>query len=181
MKRVIRFTSIIVILDQLLRFYFQYNFADKYIKLGNWGFTYKINYGIYLMPDAPESLKYILQIIYPVFIFVAYYLYRYYCDSFRISIWVDLSLAFFISGILGNIYIDKLLFGYIRDYFINPIAVSNIADLCIPISILLIIAETVFYKKSRILYKAKINKKALKSFITFIKYDINKIKKQLQR
>jgi len=73
---------------------------------------------------------------------------------------------------MGNMFIDQMLLGYVRDYFINPIAVSNLADLLIPLAIILILLEAILFKESRVLLTFSLSKENIKKLINFIKKDI---------
>lgn len=83
----------------------------------------------------------------------AYFLLKYYHTFYRKSLLVDLAFAFFITATIGNVIVDRLVFGYVRDYFINPIATSNLADIGSEIALILVIIELVKYPKARSLLK----------------------------
>lgn len=58
-----------------------------------------------------------------------------------ISLWLRIALAFMTSGVLGN-FIDRLVFGYVRDMFdfrLINFAIFNVADACISIAAVLMI------------------------------------------
>lgn len=173
MKRVFGFSFILILVDQILRFYAQYNLAGKIIGNKMFGFTYKVNYGLWIYPEAPRYLIFILQIILIFVLLLAYFLYQYFCEFIRKSLLIDLAYASFIAALMGNIYIDQILLGYIRDYFINPIAISNLADILIWFAIILMILEALIFKESRIILTASLNKENIGKLMKFIKGKIN--------
>ncbi len=82
-------------------------------------------------------------------IFILYYFFS--SDDFRVQV----SLALIFSGALGNM-IDRIQFGYVRDFFSfyifgKPFPVFNIADSCIVIGIFVIIAVGLYddYKEKK--------------------------------
>ncbi|MGE5496458.1 MAG: signal peptidase II, partial [Syntrophothermus sp.] len=77
----------------------------------------------------------------------------YYHKNFRKSLMIDLAFGFFTAAIFGNVIVDRLIFGYVRDFFINPIAVSNLADFSGEIALGLVVAEIVSYSRSRSLVR----------------------------
>lgn len=56
---------------------------------------------------------------------------------------IDFALALIIAGALGNL-LDRLFFGYVRDFFRfyifgHPFAVFNVADVCITVGFILLV------------------------------------------
>lgn len=61
---------------------------------------------------------------------------------------IDFALALIMAGALGNL-IDRICFGYVRDFFRfyifgSPFAVFNVADACITLGCILLIFEMLF-------------------------------------
>lgn len=162
----------LILFDQILRFYAQCNLEGKIIGNNTFGLTYKVNRGLWIYPEAPKYFIFILQIILLFILLLIYFLYQYFCKFIRKSLLIDLAYSFFIAAIMGNMFIDQMLLGYVRDYFINPIAVSNLADLLIPLAIILILLEAILFKESRVLLTFSVNKENIKKLINFIKKDI---------
>lgn len=71
-------------------------------------------------------------------------------------------------------FVDQIAFGYVRDYIINPIAISNLADLLIWGAIILMLLETILFKESRVLLTASLNKENIKKLINFVKLKLYK-------
>ena len=63
---------------------------------------------------------------------------KYYQKILGSSILIDLSFAFLTTGLLGNLLIDRMIFGYIRDYLVIPLGVANLADFCGQIALILL-------------------------------------------
>jgi lipoprotein signal peptidase len=159
LKRPIAFGILILSFDQLLKWYFQTNFAGKRLMLlGNWGFTYLTNPGIWLKKDISDSLMLAIQ-IYALLVWVyVIFMLRYYNINYRRSVYTDLAFGFFTAAIFGNVIVDRLIFGYVRDFFINPIAVSNLADVSGEIALILVVIELLAYTKSRSFIKIRVPK-----------------------
>ena len=68
---------------------------------------------------------------------------------YRKSIFIDISFAFFTTAALGNVILDRLFLGYIRDYFITPIAICNLADISFEISLIFFVIELIRYPDAR--------------------------------
>jgi len=153
MKRPFILAFLILILDQGLKIYFQFT-KIEYLSSLNFGFTYQINHALWINPNMKDSLIYITFLFSFTIWCLVIYLISQYHKKLRKSFIVDFAFAFYTVGILGNM-IDKIIFGYIRDFFITPIAICNLADICGFIGIYIFCLEFVFYPKSRILLKWK--------------------------
>ncbi|WP_033164058.1 signal peptidase II [Clostridium sp. KNHs205] len=175
MKKVFGISIVLIIIDQLLRYYAQYNLYDKIIGNKHFGLTYRINYGIYLHPNANKYFMLLLAIAFLIILFFSYFAYEYYCTHIRRSTLIDIAYASLIASILGNVYIDRIIFGYVRDYIITPIAIANLADILIEISIFLLILEMIINKEARKLLRKDFNLKNIKIFLIYI---INKLDKK---
>lgn len=177
MKRTLFFGISLIIIDQLLRLYFQTHYVGKkLLLLDHWGFTYTVNYGLWINPNMSDKIIAMLFAIVVSVWVLAYYLVKFYHKHYGKSLLIDLSFGFFTAGALGNV-IDKLFLGYIRDYFINPIATSNLADISIYIALIFYFLEISIYPKSRQLLRFNFSLSPwysnLKTFISFIRGKYN--------
>ena len=102
------------------------------------GFTYVTNPGLYVSQNISDLTIVILQIFVVSVWILLFYSIKYYQKILGRSILIDLSFAFITTGLLGNLLIDRLLLGYIRDYLVLPFGVANLADFCGQIAILLL-------------------------------------------
>jgi len=153
LRRPVLFGIMLIIADQLLKWYFQTYFEGKRILLlNNFGFTYTINHGLWIKPDISKELLAIIQILAAIIWAIVYFLVKNYHKYYRKSMLIDLSFCFYSAATFGNI-IDMKLLGYIRDYFINPIAISNLADVSIIFAVLFFILEMLTFKRSRKILK----------------------------
>ena len=77
------------------------------------GFTYVTNPGLYVSLNISDLSIFILQIfVIAVWILVMISI-KYYQKILGSSILIDLSFAFLTTGLLGNLLIDRMIFGYI--------------------------------------------------------------------
>lgn len=61
---------------------------------------------------------------------------------------IDFALALILAGAIGNL-IDRIAFGYVRDFFQfyifgSPFAVFNVADVCITLGMILLVFEIIY-------------------------------------
>ncbi len=153
MKRPFILAFIILMIDQGLKTYFQYAYIDHY---RHFGFTYVVNDGLWIGPNISNKIIYLLFLFaFLVWCFTIYLL-RIYQIKYRKSIVVDFAFAFYTVGIIGNM-IDKLIFGYIRDFFVTPYVICNLADLSGFIGLFIFIIEFLIYPKSRDLLKIRMS------------------------
>lgn len=153
MKRAAIISSIVLIIDQVLKFYFQFNFDGiKLLLSKDWGFTFVTNPGITVNQNLSDSSVLFIQLYVLAVFFLIILSVKYYNKKIGNSIYVDLAFAFFSTALLGNIIIDRILFGGIRDYFITPIGVANFADYCGLLAFLLVFLEFVFNQKLKTIF-----------------------------
>ena len=139
MKRALTLSLLLISFDQILKRFFQTNFYDKKLMfLDMLGFTYVTNPGLYVSQNISDLTIVILQIFVVSVWILLFYSIKYYQKILGRSILIDLSFAFITTGLLGNLLIDRLLLGYIRDYLVLPFGVANLADFCGQIAILLL-------------------------------------------
>lgn len=174
LKKVFRLFIILLIMDQVLKFYFQFFFFGKRIQWKRWGFTYKRNYGTWLIPDATREIIIILVIGCIISLFFATYLYKFYTNYVRNGKLINFIFALFLAGMSSNIFIDQILFGYIRDYIINPIAISNLADIYLNLMVILIIIESIITSRNVKNKQSYLKENSMKSYFLFIYADIKK-------
>lgn len=165
---------ILLSIDQILKFYFQFFFFGKTIQWKSWGFTYKKNYGTWLIPDATRKIIILLVISCIISLFFATYLYKFYTNYVRNGKLIDFIFALFLAGVSSNIFIDQVLFGYIRDYIINPIAISNLADIYLNLMVTLIIIESIIISNNFKNKQSCMKRNSIKSYFLFIYSDIKK-------
>ena len=130
MKRAVFFSAILLVVDQLLKWYFQSYFVGKTVQLvKGFGLTYTTNPGIWVNKNiSTEVLLFVQVVAFFVWILI-FYLMKYYQSYYRKSMYIDISFGLFTTAVFGNIYLDRILYGFIRDFLINPIAISNFADI----------------------------------------------------
>lgn len=145
MKRVVIFSLIIFIIDQLVKlvvgFCIDLNTSFVVIKnffnlsnVHNYGAAFSILYG-----------NRIFLII--VSIFALVFVYYFMLKNKELSK-LDIAIySLLIGGILGNMF-DRIVYGYVVDFFDFHIfgydfPVFNIADICIVISVFLILCDTI--------------------------------------
>tara|TARA_Y100000310_G_scaffold313860_1_gene362682 strand:- start:4124 stop:4552 length:429 start_codon:yes stop_codon:yes gene_type:complete len=137
MKKYITLATILVILDQLTKWFFQ----EKTIELSSWlSFTYVKNTGAAF--GSLQGYNSILIIITIIILGICFYYFKNY----------KLPLALIIAGGIGNL-IDRIFFGFVRDFIsVSVWPVFNIADASNTIGVIFL--AYVFYKEEK-LYKAK--------------------------
>ena len=151
MKRPLLLSLIIISFDQILKWYFQTNFHDKKILLfDDFGFTYVVNPGIYISMNISEISILLLQLfVVSIWIVVFYSLKQFQPILRKRNFLIDLSFAFLTTGLVGNLLLDRIMFGYIRDYLILPMGIANLADFCGLISLFLFSFELYRSKEFR--------------------------------
>ena len=174
MKRVVEITTILISIDKILKSYFQFFFPNNKIEWNGWGVTYKKNYGTWLIPNATRGNIILLIIGCVVILFFAIYLYKYYTMNVRTGKLVDAIFSLLLAGISSNIFIDQALLGYIRDYIINPIAISNLSDIYVNLMVVLIVIESIILHRNKKNRKTEGERNSLKKYFLFIYSDIKK-------
>lgn len=144
MKRIILFSLIIFIIDQLVKLFIGFsvdlNTSITVVKnffyisnVHNYGAAFSILYG--------NRFFLIFVSVFAV-IFVYYYMLK--NKKFN---WIDIIIySLLIGGILGNLF-DRIVYGYVVDYldfniFGYNFPIFNIADISIVVSVFLIIIDT---------------------------------------
>lgn len=144
MKRIILFSLIIFIIDQLVKLFIGFsvdlNTSITVVKnffyisnVHNYGAAFSILYG--------NRFFLIFVSVFAV-IFVYYYMLK--NKKFN---WIDIIIySLLIGGILGNLF-DRIVYGYVVDYldfniFVYNFPIFNIADISIVVSVFLIIIDT---------------------------------------
>lgn len=170
-KRPLTLAFLTLSIDQLLKFYFQYNFNEKTIIFWDkWGFTYITNPGLWVKSNVTVSQITIIQILILITVFIIFFLTRYYEFYYRKSIWIDLTFSFYVTSCFGNVIIDRMVFGYIRDYLITPIAISNLADFSWVFGLVCLLVEVILYPKSREIFKWRSPKYFFHDVRAFLKF-----------
>ncbi len=149
MKRAFLLAFLILLIDQGFKTFSQINFKGKEIFLfKNFGLTYVQNEALWINPSISNHLILLLfSLVILVWVYVVF-LMRLYIKKYRKSLIVDFAFAFYTVGVLGNI-IDKVIFGYIRDFVLASKIVFNFADIFGILGILIFCFEFIFYPESR--------------------------------
>ena len=154
MKRAVFFSAILLVVDQLLKWYFQSYFVGKTLHLvKGFGLTYTTNPGIWVNKIISTGALLLIQVVAFFVWILIFYLLKYYKAYYRKSIYVDISFGFFTTAVFGNVYLDRILYGFIRDFLINPIAVSNFADIAGSLAFVFFAIELIVYPRARQLIK----------------------------
>lgn len=144
MKRIMLFSMIIFIVDQLVKLFISFSMSLNtsitvfnnffYISnVHNYGAAFSILYGNRIFLVIVSILTLVL-------------VYHFLLKNKKFS-WMDISIySLLIGGILGNLF-DRIMYGYVIDYldfyiFSYNFPIFNIADICIVISVGLIIIDT---------------------------------------
>ena len=156
MKRALILSSILLATDQIIKWFFQTNFVNKKLILfGEIGFRYITNPGIYISHNISDLSILLLQLfVLSVWILLLYSI-KFYQNILGKSLLIDLSFAFLTTGLLGNLIIDRMVFGHIRDYLILPMGIANIADFCGLIAIILFSIEIILSTELRTILLGK--------------------------
>ena len=150
LKRIIIFSLLIFIIDQLVKLFIGFNIDlnnsitvfDNLLYISNvhnFGAAFSILYGNRLF-----------LIIISILALVCVYHFMLKNKTFRV---VDIFIySLLIGGVLGNLF-DRIIYGYVVDYidfyiFGYNFPIFNIADMCIVISVFLIIFDTMRSGKS---------------------------------
>ena len=139
MKRAFLLALSLILSDQLLKWYFQNHFNNQSVLIFDQiGFTYVTNPGIYVSSNISDLSIVLLQIfVLAVWLGVIYSVLNY-NRILGNSLIIDLSFAFLTTGLFGNLILDRLMLGAVRDYFLIPLGVANLADFCGMIALMLI-------------------------------------------
>lgn len=145
MKKYFYLTLVLIILDQLSKYYFNFNFSlGESIEIFNWlNFTFVVNYGAaFSLGSDYEISRYALPLVSVV-------------ASIFIIIWMLktnpknslklFALSLILGGALGN-FIDRALFGFVVDFIELNIdfwsyrfAIFNLADSFISVGVVLLL------------------------------------------
>ena len=172
MKRAISLSAIFLVIDQLVKWYFQNYFVGRSLHIvSGFGFTYTTNPGIWLNNNISTVALLFLQVLAIFFWIFILYLMKYYQAYYRKSIYTDISFGLFTTAVFGN-FLDRLLYGFARDFLINPIAISNFADIAGSLALVFFALEFIVFPKARPLLrigKPKDLLRNLKVFIDFVR------------
>ncbi len=137
----------LVLLDQFLKYLMQ-NIFILYKKFGiSFVFNKGSSFGIFSNFRYYNSFIIILSIFFLLFL-------AYYKEEFPSSF-----LLFFISGLVGNL-IDRILYCAVRDIFVTPYFIFNLADFYLSISFIILFIDYYNFKKVKI--KKMLNKLCFK-------------------
>ena len=137
---------LLVALDQLLKYLIQSNLEigqTVFLLKGGFGMKYVVNKGLALgLFKEFEYIRLVGIIFSLIAIPLTLLLYQYYIYKFRRSNWIAAALVFVIGGLMGN-FLDRIIFGYVRDFLIwpGPPSTPNLADLFVGIGVAMLIIE----------------------------------------
>lgn len=146
MKRIVLFSTIVFILDQVVKLFVGFSLKlNTSISVFN-NFLYISNVHNY---GAAFSILYGNRILLVFVSIITLVLIYYFLLKNRKFDWFNITLySLLIGGILGNLF-DRIIYGYVVDYldfyiFGYNFPIFNIADICIVISVFLIIIDTLW-------------------------------------
>lgn len=118
-----------------------------------WGLVYIEHAGFWVWSAAPPLVVYgahLLVLVVWLGVLAAGLWYR---RWYRVSLAVDLSVAFFTVAAWGNL-LDRLLVGGARDWLVTPVAVANLADVAVWPALALLTVEVWRFPPARGLLRA---------------------------
>ena len=152
MKRIMLFSMIIFIIDQIVKLFvgFSLELNTSITVFNNFFYISNVhNYG------AAFSVLYGNRIFLVIVSVVTLVLVYYFLLKNKKFDWFNIILySLLIGGILGNLF-DRIIYGYVIDYldfyiFGYNFPIFNIADICIVISVILIIIDTLWGGKGEV-------------------------------
>jgi lipoprotein signal peptidase len=150
MKRALYLATGLLVLDQITKGLAAHFFSDRSLLLtSDWGLVYVVNYGLWVKASLPSAYIPLLQMLAALLLIIAGVYLLFYQRFYRKSLWSDLAYACLVAGVLGNVIVDRLLFGYVRDFIVTPIATANLADIYADMVWIAIILEVIAYPPAR--------------------------------
>ncbi|MGM9849508.1 MAG: signal peptidase II [Bacilli bacterium] len=152
MKRIMLFSMIIFIIDQIVKLFvgFSLELNTSITVFRNFFYISNVhNYG------AAFSILYGNRIFLVIVSIITLVLVYYFLLKNKKFDWFNIILySLLIGGILGNLF-DRIIYGYVIDYldfyiFGYNFPIFNIADICIVISVILIIIDTLWGGKGEV-------------------------------
>ena len=144
MKRTLQISLVVVIVDQMIKFFMTTFLANQEITIIPHFFSliYALNTGAAWSLFSGDRFFLIMV----TFLFLGF-LYYFFLKDQNLKWSEKIGMGFLIGGIIGNL-IDRILFGYVIDYlsftfFSYQFPIFNFADTCIVVSILLLILLSV--------------------------------------
>jgi len=146
MKRIMLFSMIIFIIDQLVKLFvgFSLELNTSFTVFNNFFYISNVhNYG------AAFSILYGNRIFLVIVSIITLVLVYYFLLKNKKFDWYNIIFySLLIGGILGNLF-DRIIYGYVIDYFDFYIfgynfPIFNVADICIVISVVMIIIDTLW-------------------------------------
>lgn len=97
-----------------------------------------------------------MWLFYIVSIIALYFMYKLYTKSLNLSKYLNVAILFMIAGTIGN-FIDRILFGYVRDFlnffiFTYDYPVFNFADMLLVVGVGLVILYIVKNPEQELLW-----------------------------
>lgn len=135
------FSGCFLVLDQILKNIAKNNTSDSFYLLKNIvGWEYFENYGIAFSLPMPKFL--LISLIPLVIVSLVIFLIKNKKKKFLFS----LSISLIIAGAVSNL-IDRIIFGFVIDYFRVLTSVINIADIMIIVGGLILIVQSLKKKQ----------------------------------
>ena len=142
-KKILSIAAIGILIDQLVKILLVIVVKDEIVIIKDFFYFHYVKnaggaWGIF------GNHTYVLAIMSIIILLgIVYYI----CKEKVLTKWLIVSYGLLLAGIIGNL-IDRLLFGYVRDFFDFYIfsydfPVFNVADICIVVSVFMLIIETV--------------------------------------
>jgi lipoprotein signal peptidase len=178
MKRALCLGTSLLVIDQTTKSLAAHFLSDRSLLLApDWGLVYVVNYGLWVKRSLPSAYIPLLQLLAALLLFIAAGYLLFYQKFYRKSFWSDLAYACLVAGVLGNIFIDRLLFGYVRDFILTPIAIANLADVYSNIVWIAMILEAIAYPPASRLLRVGTPaqwRREVRVFMRFLRHQMTK-------
>jgi len=178
MKRALYLGTGLLVIDQITKGLAAHFLSGRSLLLTpDWGLVYVVNYGLWIKRSLPSAYIPLLQLLAALLLIIAAGYLLFYQKFYRKSLWSDLAYACLIAGVLGNVFADRLLFGYVRDFILTPIAIANLADVYSNIVWIAMILEAIAYPPARRLLRMGTPaqwRREVRVFINFLRHQMTK-------
>ncbi|HEX2981582.1 MAG TPA: signal peptidase II, partial [Anaerolineaceae bacterium] len=151
LKRVLWMTALLIVLDQGTKLLARAFLVGQRFEIlgGAFGLTYAENPGFWLDNGLARKYILLLQAITLFGLVALLGLWALYRRYYRRSAWMDVALACLLASAAGNMFLDRVIYGFVIDMFIIPYWVANMADLYSNLFILFFAVEFIVYPPGR--------------------------------